>query len=239
VPWEFSAEGHALSAPYLFCRNWFQRKALHGRDVLDFGCGARSLSIDILAGTGAGLTGVDISPESIRMASERARQTPGFEQSRFDVSDCEALPYEDDSFDYVLSLGTLSCVHLDRAYAEMRRVLREDGAVFIVDTLGHNPLFNLNRRLKLMCGLKMAWTVDHVRKIGDFELAGRYFGDVQMHFFDLLTPFLVPALSTLPGSSQRLRRWSWAADSFLLRSVPLGLRKHALKTACILTRSAK
>ena len=207
--------------------------------MLDFGCGARALSVDILKETGAVLTGVDISPESIRSASDRARRTPGFEKSRFDVSDCEALPYEDNSFDYVLSLGTLSCIDLDSAYAEMRRVLKPEGSVFIVDTLGHNVLFNLSRRLKLIRGKKMAWTVAHVRMMADFESAGRYFGSVQTRFFDLITPFLVPALSTIPGPSPHLLRLCWSADRILLRALPFALRVQALKIACILTQPAK
>jgi len=223
----------------MFCLSWFQGQDLYERKVLDFGCGARALTINILEGTGAALTGVDISPVSVRTAQERAVRTPGFEQSRFDVGDCEALPYDDSSFDYVVSLGTLSCVRLDSAYAEMRRVLKRGGSAFIIDTLSHNPLFSLNRWVKLMCGQKRAWTVGHTRKLSDFERAGQYFQSVEMHFFDLLTPFLTPAFLMIPRYTRRLQRWSWSADRFLLQSLPPTWRRHALKIVCILTCPAK
>ena len=105
--------------------------------------------------------------------------------------------------------------------------------------MGHNPLFNLSRRLKQIRGRKMAWTVAHVRRMADFENAERYFSSVQIHFFDLLTPFLVPVLSIIPAPSRDLLRMCWFADRILLKSLPFALRVQALKIACILKRPAK
>ena len=102
-----------------------------GRRVLEVGCGAGTDLIRFARG-GANVTGVDLAPSSIRLAS----QNFAFErlQAKLLVSDGEALPFGDRSFDLVYAHGVVQYTSDDRALvAECRRVLKAGGmAVFQV-----------------------------------------------------------------------------------------------------------
>ena len=77
---------------------------LEGRRVLDVGTGTGRAAI-VLAAAGAHVTGVDASPEMLRVARERA-SSRGVAVT-FDAGDAHALPFEAASFDVVVSLRVL------------------------------------------------------------------------------------------------------------------------------------
>jgi arsenite methyltransferase len=108
-----------------------------GERVLDVGCGA---GLDVLAAARAvgadGLAaGVDLSPEMLAVARDAARAA-GLANVRFEVASAEALPFDDASFDQIVSNGALNLV-IDkrRAFAELARVLRPGGVLAIADLL--------------------------------------------------------------------------------------------------------
>lgn len=98
-----------------------------GARLLDVACGTGNLSIPA-ARAGAVVTGVDIAPNLLTMARERA-QDEGVEV-RFDEGDAEALPYADGSFDEVVSMfGAMFAPQPEKVAAEMARVCRRGGRV--------------------------------------------------------------------------------------------------------------
>lgn len=115
--------------------------------VLDFGCGIGG-SIPWFRSRlpAARLTGVDVSGESLALARAAF---PG--DVRFEAFDGSHLPFADDSFDIVFA----SCVfhHIPPeerpgALAEIRRVLRPGGEIFLFE---HNPWNPLTRRVVCDC----------------------------------------------------------------------------------------
>ena len=125
-----------------------------GEAVLDVGCGTGSLAV--LAARQVGPTGtvcgVDASEEMVDRAARKA-QRAGV-RANFVVGAAQDIPFEDGSFDVVLS--TIMVHHLPRAgrerlAAETRRVLRDDGRALIVDfgeKQGHDgagPLAKLHK----------------------------------------------------------------------------------------------
>ena len=72
-----------------------------GKSVLDVACGNGSTAIPA-ALTGAEVTGIDIAPYLIEQAIHRAEEAGV--SAEFDVGDAEDLPYEDSSFDIVVSV---------------------------------------------------------------------------------------------------------------------------------------
>src|SRR4028119_812037 len=72
-----------------------------GTRMLDVACGAGQISIPA-ARAGARVTGVELDTKQIEQARVRA-QAEGLD-ARFDEGDAEMLPYEDASFDLVVSL---------------------------------------------------------------------------------------------------------------------------------------
>jgi hypothetical integral membrane protein (TIGR02206 family) len=100
-----------------------------GDAVLDVACGTGNVAIPA-ARAGARVTGVDLAPEHFHAA--RSRAAAAGVAVDWVEGDVEALPFEDDSFDAVLS--SFGCMFAPRhavAAAEMARVLRPGGALAI------------------------------------------------------------------------------------------------------------
>jgi len=98
----------------------------HGPRALDAGCGTGFQTV-ILRELGYQAFGVDLSAGLLRGAR---RRSPDAHLAQADI---EALPWADETFDLVVSCGsTLSFVpHPDRAVAELGRVLRPGGRLFL------------------------------------------------------------------------------------------------------------
>ena len=96
-----------------------------GMKVLDVACGTGNLALPA-ARTGAVVTGVDIAPNLIQQARDNAERE-GL-KIQFDEGDAEALPYEDASFDAVVTMfGAMFAPRPDLVAAELKRVCRPGG----------------------------------------------------------------------------------------------------------------
>lgn len=98
-----------------------------GMKVLDVACGAGNLAIPA-ARAGAEVTGLDIAPYLIDQARARAK-AEGVE-AVFDVGDAEGMPYEDASFDVVMTMyGAMFAPRPDIIANELKRVCRPGGLI--------------------------------------------------------------------------------------------------------------
>jgi SAM-dependent methyltransferase len=101
---------------------------------LDLGCGT-GRAIPLLAAAGWRVTGVDVSLDQLRVAERHAGQ----EVEQLLQADAHGLPFEDGSFDAVVSILTHTDLDdLALAFVEARRVLRPGGS-FVY--LGVHPCF--------------------------------------------------------------------------------------------------
>jgi ubiquinone/menaquinone biosynthesis C-methylase UbiE len=108
----------------------------HGESVLDVGCGTGTLAIAAKrrVGDAGTVDGVDASPEMIERARKKSKRAHS--GAAFRVAGAESLPFETSSFDAVLSTVMLHHLRRDvraQAVQEMRRVLKPDGRILIVD----------------------------------------------------------------------------------------------------------
>src|SRR5690349_14232942 len=93
-----------------------------GMQVLDVACGTGNLAIPA-ARTGAAVTGIDIAPNLLEQARQRAA-AEGLE-AKFEEGDAEQLPYPDGQFDVVMSMfGAMFAPRPERVAAELARVCR-------------------------------------------------------------------------------------------------------------------
>jgi SAM-dependent methyltransferase len=98
-----------------------------GQSVLDVGCGTGVVAITA-ARIGAHVRGVDLTPELLERARENARIANV--EIDFREGDAEALPFDDVTFDIVLSqFGHMFAPRPDVAMTEMLRVLKSGGTI--------------------------------------------------------------------------------------------------------------
>jgi SAM-dependent methyltransferase len=100
---------------------------LPGARVLDVACGTGNLAIPA-ARRGAVVTGVDIAPNLVEQARERAAKEGVV--ATFDEGDAESLPYADASFDVVMTMyGAMFAPNPELTAREMARVCRPGGTI--------------------------------------------------------------------------------------------------------------
>jgi len=221
----------ALRAPYIAIEEHISARA-SGKLVLDYGSGHGIYSIHP-ARIGAEVIGLDFSPRSTALAASTARRAGVADRCRYVVGDCERLPFPSSMFDLVLSMGTMSSLRHELAFAELARVVKPGGEVIIADTLGHNPLLNLNRWLLYRRGRRTRWELEHIPTLRMLDLARGHFREVRVEFFDVTTPLLAPFCRGDGAISRRLTRLGQFVDRGIVRVKPL--RRLAFKFVCTLT----
>jgi ubiquinone/menaquinone biosynthesis C-methylase UbiE len=98
-----------------------------GLDVLDVACGTGNATIPA-AKAGARVTGLDFAPRLLEIARERAADA--MVEIDFLEGDAQELPFEDASFDRVVStFGHMFAPDHERTASEMKRVLRPGGVI--------------------------------------------------------------------------------------------------------------
>jgi SAM-dependent methyltransferase len=120
---------------------------VHGRDVLDVGCGEGGLARR-LAQAGARVVGIDPLPGAL----ERARlQSPSDPWPQYAEGSGEALGFAGASFDVVIFFNSLHHVpveSMDDALAEAARVLRPGGVLYVQEPLPEGPAYELLRAVR-------------------------------------------------------------------------------------------
>jgi ubiquinone/menaquinone biosynthesis C-methylase UbiE len=101
-----------------------------GHKVLDVACGTGNATIPA-AQTGAGVTGLDITPGLLERA--RAAAESAGAEIEFVEGDAGAMPFEDGSFDRVISVfGCMFVPDHRQAAAELARVLADGGQLAVL-----------------------------------------------------------------------------------------------------------
>lgn len=108
-----------------------RRELTNNHKVLDVACGSGNLTIPA-ARAGAAVTGLDLIPSLLKSAAAwAARENLDIS---FDEGNAEELPYDDQSFDVVLSMfGVMFAARQERVEPELRRVVRRGGQVALAN----------------------------------------------------------------------------------------------------------
>ena len=158
-----------------------------GKTVLEYGCGKGSHAFG-LGRNGAEVFGIDISSEGIRQATARANAEKLGDKLSFGVMNAEALTFPDNHFDLVCGGGILHHLDLQRACAELGRVLKPSGRAVFFEPLGHNPLINLYRRMTP----DMRSADEHPLLEDDLAALAGGFHEVKFNYFVLFALAAVP-----------------------------------------------
>ncbi len=113
-----------------------------GEQILDLGCGKGSETIQaaVLASPEGNATGLDITQSMVESARRNANER-GISNVRFLHGDIENLPFNDDSFNGVMSNCAINhAQNKNKVYCEIYRVLKEEGRFVISDAVTKKPL---------------------------------------------------------------------------------------------------
>jgi arsenite methyltransferase len=119
-----------------------------GERVLDLGSGAGtdSLVAAQMVGPRGSVTGIDMTPEMLAKARSAASEI-GVSNVDFVEGEVESLPFEDESFDVVISNGVIDLIPDKHAvFSEIHRVLGPEGRIQIADVTIQNPVSEEGRR---------------------------------------------------------------------------------------------
>ena len=182
-------ENYLLRHPYEYIEKIIKSYKSKKLNILDYCCGSGVFSI-YPALEGHQVHGIDISNESITLASERANYFNLKKNCLFYCMDSEKLEFKDNSFDLILCYNSLTYLNLPSALGEINRVLRSKGKLIIMDSLGHNYLYNLNRKLNIN-----RWGRDirdelQLLKMKDLEQFKKFFYQKEIVYFGFLTSSL-------------------------------------------------
>jgi ubiquinone/menaquinone biosynthesis C-methylase UbiE len=103
--------------------------------ILDIGCGTGLLAIEFAKNlSGVEIIGLDLSDVALEVGRENIRKSEVIERISFKKGDAEDIPFEDNTFNLVISSNTLHLImNPIKMFNEIHRVLKPKGKFFISD----------------------------------------------------------------------------------------------------------
>lgn len=135
--WNVFASGDPqISFPEHVARTWLDNRS--GLRALSMGCGMGSREVNwAKLGVFKQITGVDLSPEPIRFATEQARAAGLDSVLDFRVADFREMLHAGEKYDVVLGLHSLHHFdHIDETMSLIARLLNPDGLLIIDEFVG-------------------------------------------------------------------------------------------------------
>lgn len=127
---------------------WSLGRLAPGERVLDVGSGAGvdSLVAALMVGTEGSVTGIDMTREMLEKAREGASEL-GLTNVTFVEGEAESMPFDDASFDVIVSNGVIDLIpDKDAVLGELYRVLVPGGRLQIADVTIQQPVSEEGRR---------------------------------------------------------------------------------------------
>jgi len=109
-------------------------KKYRPKDILDLATGTADFAIAAAAVKPSKIDGVDISAGMLEVGRQKIKSKRLEKLITLRLADGESLPYSANSFDAVtIAFGIRNYEHPERGLSEMHRILRTDGAVFVLE----------------------------------------------------------------------------------------------------------
>jgi arsenite methyltransferase len=169
-----------------------------GEAVLDLGSGSGTdvFCAAVLVGESGEVVGLDITDEQLDKAT-LLRDRAGFSQVRFVEAHIEELPFEDASFDAVISNGVINLSPAKgRVVAEAARVLRPGGRLAIADIVSGRALKERTRRNVELWAACIAGAIPRGNYLDAIEAQGLEVQDVRRNDYRFLSERALDACNT-------------------------------------------
>jgi tocopherol O-methyltransferase len=172
-------------------------KVTQAKQILDVGCGIGGSSIYLAQKFHAQAVGITLSPVQAERATQRAQEAGLGTDVQFQVADAMAMPFTDDSFDFVWSME--SGEHMpdkEKFLQECYRVLKP-GGIFLMATWCHRPITPATGPLtrdeeQLLAEIYRVYCLPYVISLPEYEAIARNlsFQNIQTaDWSDAVAPF--------------------------------------------------
>ena len=169
-----------------------------GEAVLDLGSGSGTdvFVAAIQIGESGRAVGIDFTDEQVEKAA-RLRDREGFPQVEFAEAHIDELPFEDGSFDAVISNGVINLSPVKgQVFGEAARVLRPGGRLAVADIVSGRPLKERTRRDVELWAACIAGAIPRRNYVETIEGAGLHAGEVRQNDYNFLSERALQACST-------------------------------------------
>ena len=177
-----------------------------GEAVLDLGSGSGTdvFVAAMQVGESGRAVGIDFTDEQVEKAA-RLRDRDGFRQVEFAEAHIDDLPFEDESFDVVISNGVINLSPVKgRVFAEASRVLRPGGRLAIADIVSGRPLKERTRRDVELWAACIAGAIPRRSYVETIEGAGLHVAQVRQNDYNFISDRAREACSTYEVESASL-----------------------------------
>jgi SAM-dependent methyltransferase len=169
-----------------------------GERVLDLGSGSGTdvFCAAVQVGETGSVVGVEFTDEQLAKA-RRLRDRDSFVQVDFVEASIDALPFEDETFDVVLSNGAVNLSPAkDRVFAEAARVLRPGGRLALADIVSSRALKERTRRNVELWAACIAGAIPRASYLQAIQSAGFRVEAVHRNDYDFVSERALDACST-------------------------------------------
>jgi SAM-dependent methyltransferase len=178
---------------------YFDLAALEpAEEVLDLGSGSGTdvFIAALQVGESGRAVGIDFTDEQIAKA-RRLRNREGFSQVEFVEGPIDDLPFDDQSFDVVVSNGVINLSPMkSRVFDEVARVLKLGGRLALADIVSGRPLKERTRRDVELWAACIAGAIPRSSYIETIEAAGLQVREVRENDYNFISDRAREACST-------------------------------------------
>jgi len=201
-----------LSSAYVHYHSLLKSLVTTDSDVLEIGAGMGEHSFSII-NSGANALLTDISSSSLEVIKKRYSTFSNFTTKVAEVDD---LSFESGSFDLISSAGVLSygdnMVVMNRIYD----LLKKGGYFVCVDSLNHNPIYQLNRYLHYKKGARTKSTLERMPKIDLLDQYSILFGKISSSYFGSIS-WLCPLVAKFSSPEKAKLVSDWFDQKFSIK----------------------
>lgn len=112
--------------------------------ILDLGCGDGFRTRFLSKNPNVHLVGIDISKEGIKIARDKK-----IGNAEYLMMDVEQLSFKKHTFDLIIDYGSFSSFNMNYIWPKLKKIIKPNGILVGIETLGENPLFNMKRKFNI------------------------------------------------------------------------------------------
>jgi Methylase involved in ubiquinone/menaquinone biosynthesis len=201
-----------LQEPYKFYLKILKENLSSNKKVLEIGCGTGNLS-EVLLQNANEVYFLDISQKSLEFLKKRYAKYKNFKCINANM---DQTPFENESFDLIVTAGSLSYANNKYLMKEILRLLKKNGSFICVDTINSNPIYILFRIINIILLKRSLITFYRIPNLFTISFMRNFFTKSKIKYFGSIS-FLMPFLNILI-KDDRCKKLSSECDKILKNS---------------------